>query len=52
MMNVVEANDVEHWCAVFLEELSGKSASVVPPLAEGDTWGREGSTLASATAGH
>ena len=52
MMSVVEANDVEHWCAVFLEELSGKVTSVVPALAEHDTWSHDGSDVATAVAGH
>ena len=52
MMSVVEANDVEHWCAMFLEELSGKPAGATAALAEGDTWRREGSNLVTAAAGH
>ena len=52
MMNVGEANDVEHWCAVFLEELSGKATNAAPALVEGDAWNREGSNLATAAAGH
>ena len=51
MMNVVEANDVEHWCAVFLEELSGRSPRALPALAEGDAWSRKETDLATAAAG-
>ena len=50
MMNVVEANDVEHWCATFLDELAGRVSISTP--AEGEGWGREKPALAAATAGH
>ena len=52
MMNVVEANDVAHWCATFLEELSGRTPGTTAALAEREAWDQTRPDLATAAAGH